>query len=261
MDGVVIRRDEPLDRHTAWRTGGPCAAFVVVHRREALPEALAALRAEGLSIAILGAGTRTVVRDGGVAGAIVRLGTGFASIEPDGDAVDVGAAVPVPALRAWAVARGLSGLERIAAVGSVGASVALDAGWEAVAERVGFTSRGREKTGTVAELREAGRTVITGVRLRLKTEGAVDEAPSGSPWFAIARGVAGRALVREVLERASLAGVRLREALIPEAEPDMLANLGSATARDLQLLHQCAVDRVAAHTGVELSGRMAWIGR
>src|SRR5690606_8547817 len=66
IEGLVVREGERLARHTAWRTGGPCDAFLLVNRREALPAALELCRARGWSRTVLGAGTRTVVRDGGV---------------------------------------------------------------------------------------------------------------------------------------------------------------------------------------------------
>ena len=80
-DGLAVLVDEPLARHTALRTGGCCDAWVVVHREHALATVIADCNRAGWKWILLGAGTRTVVRDGPVAGVVLRLGTDFARIE------------------------------------------------------------------------------------------------------------------------------------------------------------------------------------
>ena len=240
---VVVRRDELLARHVAWRTGGTCDAFVVVHRREDLGEALAAIRESGLSLTLLGAGTRTVVRDGGLAGAVVRLGTDFSAITRDGDVWEVGASVPVPAFVAAIGGRG-------GPCGSIGASVLLDDGWDVAS--VDYFSRGRERTGTLADVRKA-KGIVTRVRLRA---GVVAAGP-GNSWFSAGK----RTSIVDLLERSGLVGVRLRDVTLPDVAPEQPINLGRATARDLQLVHQCALDRVRRETGIELAPRVSWVGR
>jgi UDP-N-acetylmuramate dehydrogenase len=264
IDGAVIRRDEPLSRHLPWRTGGPCSAYILVHRRGALAEVLAMLRTEDLAWHVLGAGTRTCARDQGLAGAMIRLGTGFATVARDGDALEVGAAVPVPALCAIAAGYSLAGLERHAGTpGSVGAALANDA-WDEAVERVDYVSRG-EKSGTLDDLRRSPKAIVVGARLRLRPDRAervvertaIAAATMGSPWFCAPK----KASSREVLERAGLADVRLRDVALSAVAPEWPANLGGATARDLHMLHQSALDRVVRHTGIELRSRVGWLGR
>jgi UDP-N-acetylmuramate dehydrogenase len=279
-DGVVVRYDEPLSRHVAWRTGGPCEVWLVVHRAEALLATLAACRAAGLALTILGAGTRTLVRDGGLAGAVVRLGTGFATARCEGERWDVGAAVPLPALVATAAAAGASGIEDLAAIpGTFGASLALDAGpgagWAGIVRSVRFVTRGRAREGTFADLRAAGpRALVLGASLRLSADhssavlarvrarraGAVALRAAWTPassWYT----APARASLREVLGRAGLGDVRLRAAVIPAAAPELVVNLGGATTRDLMLLHHSAMERVRRECGVELAPRLQEAGR
>lgn len=276
--GVVWRRDEPLRRHSPWRVGGAADVFVVIHARDALGDTLAALRAEDLPVTWLGAGTRTVFRDGGVNGAVVRLGAEFAELERDGLLVTAGAAVPVPALVAATSAAGCAGLEGLADTpGSLGAALMHDPGpddgWAAVLDAVRYVSRGREREGSLEEARKAG--VITGARFRLAAgEPAVSQARAAarrrgevargarpwtppSSWLVPTRKVA----LRDVLERAQLADVRLRDVAIPAAAPELLVNLGDGCARDLELLFQSAIDRVRTLTGVELDSRIRFVGR
>ena len=150
MTDVVLLRDEPLARHVALRVGGPCDALLVVHREEALLEAIS-VASEWGSVTWLGHGTRLAVRDGGVSGVFVRLGTGFAQIDrTHGGAWTVGASVPVPALLEAARGAGLSGVERLAGVpGSFGAALAVEEDLEAAVSSVRFVHRGRISQGSL----------------------------------------------------------------------------------------------------------------
>jgi UDP-N-acetylmuramate dehydrogenase len=254
------REDERLARHTAWRTGGPCGAFVVVHRRESLSEVMNEGRERYGNVHVLGAGTRTLARDGGTAAAVVRLGTDFARIERTGATLRVGAAVPVPALVAACRGWDLAGVEQQDAIGSVGASVLLDSGWDAIGT-VSLLVRGREREVPVAEARGAKNPVITGVTLHLVPDGAEaiarrTTAPRPAVWKAPRR-----ASLRDLLDHAHLPGVRLRDVHIPSVAPELLVNAGCAPARDLVLLHTAATERVARETGVDLRPNLHFLGR
>ncbi len=269
--GVVVRPNAPLAAHTARRTGGPCEAFVVVHAREALGDAVQAIRDAGWSQTVLGAGTRTVVRDGGLAGAVLRLGTGFGGLSRDALRWDAGAALPVGALVAATVGAGHGGLEELAGVpGTLGAALALDPGpgrgWGGVVEVVYFLNRGRIREGTLEEALKPRSPVIVGARFLLdlsdreRLEARVRARLAASrawSWYA----APGRVDPRKLLGQASVGGVRLRDVMVPEAAPEMMVNLGGATAADLALLERSVVDRVSRERGVELKGAVRWAGR
>jgi UDP-N-acetylmuramate dehydrogenase len=268
---LVIRVQEPLSRHTAWRTGGCCEAFVVVNRRESLAAVIADCRAVDWKWTLVGAGTRSVFRDGDVAGAVIRLGFGFAGFEAVDDTLwRVGAATPMPAMLARCAQAGLAGLEDFGAIpGSVGASVALDPGWEGVVESVEVLHRGQLQPSTLEEAR-GGKRVITGVTVRLspdrpdavrrrleKATGAPRQAtPLPSSWYDAPK----RGSLREVFKSVRLPMVRLRGVAIPEQAPELLVNLGGGTAADLALLHRSALERVKQTRGLDLESRVVWEG-
>ncbi len=270
-DGLAVRLHEPLARHTAHRTGGPCEAWVVVHRMSGLRTVLAECRAARWPLSVLGAGTRTVVRDGAVLGAVLRLGGDFATYRNEGDTWVVGAAVPVPSLVGACVRHGRTGVEHLAAVpGSVGASVLLDDGWDDVVESVTVVRQGPPRAvGLSAARRARSGAVVTEVRLRLRIAeseevGARAKAalsgsapvPPGS-WYAPAQGEP----VREVFQSVRLQLVRLRDVAIPPAAPELVVNLGGGTAADLELLAKSAFDRVKKVRGSQLAPRIRWMGR
>jgi UDP-N-acetylmuramate dehydrogenase len=275
---VIVRRNEPLARHTAWRTGGACDAFLLVPSVDDYFQAIEWCKAEELSPTVLGAGTRVVARDGGYSGAVLRLTGDFSKFELRSGLWEVGAAVPVAALSAATAAAGFTGLEDCCShPGSFGAALSLDsgptAGWGAVVHTVQYVFRGKEKVSTYEDFAAIkGRPVVFGATLRLEMASAdaiqermlarwrgqarVPVTPPSS-WVLPPKKVS----LREVLDRAGLRDIRLRDVAIPGAAPEMLVNLGGGTARDLALLHQSALERTVRECGVELQSRVTWWGR
>ena len=266
-DGLTVRFDEPLARHTAYRTGGPCAAFVVAHSEAAVSTVLSECKAVKWRVHVLGSGSRVVVREGGLDGVVLRLGAAFATcrfVAPD--LLEVGGALPVAAALAFAAEHGLAAdYPLYTSPGSFGASVLLD-DWDVVAGRVAQTRRIRDVEGGTLGPRFKG--VVLQATVRLERVGAPEaearlhralrsEPVPVSSWV----GTGGRAgSVRSVLRRASLERVRLRQVAIPVEAPELMVNLGGGTARDLQLLHKSAIERVQRVRGVKLASRMKWIG-
>ncbi len=270
VSGVSMRSDEVLARHTSLRVGGTCEKWVVVHDEDALLPTFSGLRSEGLKITLMGQGTRFVPRDGGLSGAVVRLGTGYSNIHVEGTDIHVGAAVPVCLVALAAANAGLSGLESLANHGgSIGASVALDSGpeggWDALIRQASWFARGGVRTGDIEKARKLKTPLFLGVTLALKHRdaAAIDKAMEsawkkshvGLWWKPLSRGS-----MRNGIVRANLAGVRVRELMIPEGNPDMLVNLGGATAKELAFFERMVVDRVRRERGIELATRMVWAG-
>ncbi len=252
-EGVTVREHEPLARHSPWRVGGPCDAWVVVHRREALTGVLSLARDLGWSRAIVGAGTRTVFRDLGLSGMVMRLGHAFSEVVQDGDSWIAGAGASLAVLAArvpgWDALR--------LAPGSVGGSLISDPGWDAWVDGVWVHARGSEREIGVEELRTRNANgLVTAVRIRpVAAPAPGTDAVAG--WFGIEKGLD----LRGVLRRANMGGVRLRDVWIPEVAPELLVNLGGASAKDLALLQRSAMDRLMQVSGVEITDRMRWVGR
>ena len=133
-----VESHRPLARLTTYRLGGPARLYVEpvdLHDVEALGRALA--RAPEADVLVLGRGSNLVVSDRGWPGVVVRLGAGFARVEPldiDDPAAHLsglraGGGAPLPTLANWAARRGLQGLEFLVSIpGSVGGAVRMNAG-------------------------------------------------------------------------------------------------------------------------------------
>jgi UDP-N-acetylmuramate dehydrogenase len=267
IPGVVWLSDEPLARHTAWRTGGRCPHFIVVHRAAALEQVMTVVEALPGTPLVLGAGTRTAFRDGAYDRGVIRLGTEFARIQIDGSRVEVGAAAPCPAL-VWATAaEGLSGLaDLVRTPGTLGSALCLDEStWREHLTEVLIWSRGGARWRAPDKIGSA--KLILGARFDLPTT-SVDAARAGAvaalkgatalpSWYkSLRRGRPGDEIIR-----AGAAGVRLRAAVIPPSAPELIVNGGRGSAADLLLLHRSAIERVAKLRGVELESSFTFLGR
>lgn len=73
LDGVELRENEPLSRHTRFELGGPARFLIDVASAAALPSALTLARQSGLPLTILGGGSNLVVADQGLDGIVVRF--------------------------------------------------------------------------------------------------------------------------------------------------------------------------------------------
>lgn len=265
---MIVLPHEPLARHTALRTGGPCGALVYVDDDGELATVVRDTRRAEWKLRVLGAGTRVVARDGGLPDTVVvRLAGSFERIEVREDgAWDVGAGVLVPVLRAEAARRGLAGLQALAGVaGTVGASVLSDPEWDPIVDVVYVLSRDVRREVPRAELKE--HAVVLGARLHPGPAGPDVPGPGGPPGarYRLAPGPrpkrgARPESVRAVLTSVTLPLVRLREIAVPASAPELLCNLGAGTAADVALLHRSAVERVEKVRGLELESTIDWWG-
>ena len=123
--------DERLAPLTWLRVGGPAEVLFLPADEEDLANVLRTLPPE-VPVATLGVGSNVIVRDGGVAGLVVRLGgRGFGEIQIHAEERQVvaGAAVLDAALARAASTAGVGGLEFFAGIpGTVGGALTMNAG-------------------------------------------------------------------------------------------------------------------------------------
>ncbi len=134
-----LRFNEPMSRHTSWRTGGPAEVFFVPASIEDLAAFLRDLDAD-TPIFWHGVGTNLLVRDGGIAGVVISATKILRELEQaDRYLVRVGAGLPCTQLARQCIRWGLGPSEFFAGIpGSVGGALAMNAGahggetWERV---------------------------------------------------------------------------------------------------------------------------------
>ena len=150
-----LRFEEPLSRHTSFRTGGPADCFVSVCSEEELSGLLSFLTDQGIPRFLLGRGSNLLVSDSGFRGVVIRLSGEFEEIRPvwegqwaEHSLVDItfnpeetqtpapssrrifcGAGASLASLASFALEHSLTGLEFASGIpGSLGGGIIMNAG-------------------------------------------------------------------------------------------------------------------------------------
>ncbi|MFA5353721.1 MAG: UDP-N-acetylmuramate dehydrogenase [Thermodesulfovibrionales bacterium] len=283
--GIEIRNDEPLDRHTSLRIGGP-ADMAILPQREELPGLVKILNEEGLPFFVMGGGTNLLVRDGGVAG-VVLFTTSLQGLEVQGQRILVDAGVPLQKLLGHAANHGLSGMEGLAGIpGTVGGAIFGNAGsygceiGEAVVT-LKIISEGRIRTmekkeasfryrgsgipseavliSAVLSLREGDpqeiRERIKGFLLEKRSKQPVSFASAGCV-FKNPEGItAGR-----LIDEAGCKGMRMGAIEVSAVHANFFVNTGRGTACDFLRLMDEVTERVIRKTGIILEPEVRIIG-
>ena len=120
VPGVAVRSDELLSLHTTLAVGGPCDFMVWVSSKHALKAVLEVARKFDLPVTVLGNGSNVLVRDGGIAGLVLRLVDEFADITVNGLQIRAGAGASLAEVVNRATAAGIGGLEFLAVPSGIG---------------------------------------------------------------------------------------------------------------------------------------------
>lgn len=127
--GDRVAFDVPLARHTSLRVGGPADVMATPGDRGELARLLAVCRRFRLPHLVLGSGFNMLVREGGLAGVVIRLAKMRRLEERPGSRLRADAGVSHSQITRFCSARGLSGLEFCAGIpGTVGGWLAMNAG-------------------------------------------------------------------------------------------------------------------------------------
>lgn len=119
----------PLSAYTWLRVGGP-ADMLFLPKDEADLAMFMAQKPADLPVFVLGAGSNLLVRDGGIAGVVIRLGPVFGALQVEDEVfIRVGAAVPDKMLAKFAAKSGIGGLSFYSGIpGSIGGALTMNAG-------------------------------------------------------------------------------------------------------------------------------------
>jgi UDP-N-acetylmuramate dehydrogenase len=142
--GGEFRLNEPMDRHTTWRTGGPADRAYFPRDLNDLARFVRTIPKDE-PVYVVGLGSNLLVRDGGLRGTVVFTHGALSElrVEPGGQGellVYAEAGVASPKVARFAATHSLRGAEFLAGIpGTVGGALAMNAGcygtqtWEVVA--------------------------------------------------------------------------------------------------------------------------------
>ena len=280
--------DAPLAPQTWFRVGGAAELLFRPADAEDLAVLLEAWPTE-LPLVVLGAASNVIIRDGGVAGLVIRLAKGFADVVVEADGLIAGAGMLDVILAEHAAAAGLAGLEFMSGIpGSVGGAVAMNAGayggdvsqaldWIEIASRDGDLIRLPAKALHLSyrhAVLPVGSVVVRArFRARPGDPGAIAERMaqirSSREATQPIRSRTGGSTFRnppdmkawELIDAAGCRGMLLGGAQVSEKHCNFLLNLGEATAADLENLGEEVRRRVHAASGVTLEWEIKRIGK
>ena len=128
--GTVIKREEPMSKHTTLRVGGPADAFVEPANEADVGAVLKFCSERVVKFFVLGRGSNLIVRDGGFHGVVICLSSPeFSRIEIDGPRIRAGAGAKQKNVAVEAKRAGLSGVEFLEGIpGSIGGALRMNAG-------------------------------------------------------------------------------------------------------------------------------------
>ncbi len=127
---TVIRRGEPLAKHTTLRVGGPADFYVEPADENDLVSVVKFCGENGIKFFILGRGSNLLVRDGGFHGVVICLAQPeFSKIEIVGEKIFGGAGAKLKNVSVEAKRNNFSGVEFLEGIpGSVGGALRMNAG-------------------------------------------------------------------------------------------------------------------------------------
>lgn len=290
------RRNEPLAPHMFLKIGGPADWFLTVETNDRLIEAVRAAREEGCSVFTLGAGTNTLIGDGGVRGLVIQQRCAAFDV-PDyrsgGETtvVEAEAGALFTTLSRTLSSAGWAGIEWAEGIpGSMGGAVVYNAGayggclrdvlvdlecidrggglqrmgWDEA--QLGYRSsdftRGRLAGWMITRMRIRLRRGDPARSMRLLDEVAEQRrraAPRGLSGGSTFRNPAGHQ-AWELIDSVGLRGQRMGGAEISREHCNYFMNVGNASAADMAALMRLAQERVYERHGVRLEAELTSVG-
>jgi UDP-N-acetylmuramate dehydrogenase len=286
--------DEELAPFTWFRVGGKADALFLPKDEDDLAEFLAKLDPI-IPVTVLGAASNVIVRDGGIAGVVVRLGPAFGKVTTDGLRVTAGAAALDARVSVAAANAGIAGLEFFSGVpGTIGGALRMNAGCygretkDVLVEARALTRDGKRVTLTNADFHfsyrhtEAAEDLIfveaifegaqdesaaileriEALKARRETTQPIREKTGGSTFAnPDPPGTPNQRSSWKLVDEAGMRGARRGGAQVSELHCNFLLNVGDATAADIEGLGEDVRAAVKAKSGVELRWEIKRIGR
>lgn len=279
-----------LARHTTWKAGGPADIFVYPHSITELEQTLLTLVKHDIPWLAIGRGSNLLVRDGGIRGAVIKIGEGIDHLSIDGTKVRVGGGYSTIVLATVVAKRGLQGFEFAGGIpGNVGGAVYMNAGAHgseiaAVLCEAEVVLHSGEKvrlskdelqfryrtsvlqneihgivTEAVFQLEEGNRTIITERLSRYKNHRR-DTQPLQHPCAgSVFRNPDGNH-AGKLIEDAGLKGFQIGGAQVSTMHANFIINSGNAKANDINQLIQHIQQIILNKYQVHLTPEVKMIG-
>lgn len=284
-----VRINEPMNRHTTFRIGGPADYFLLPSSSEEVKGILEICKEESLQYFILGNGSNLLVSDEGYRGVIIQLYRNYGGLTVEGTEIRAGAGVLLSQIAAAARNESLTGFEFAGGIpGTLGGAVVMNAGAyggelkDVLKEAVVMDREGNIFTVPVEKLAMGYRTslvktagyLVLEVVISLK-KGSQEEIrdtmkdladrriskqpleyPSAGSTFKRPEGYFAGKLIMD----AGLRGYQVGGAQVSEKHCGFVINKGNATAADVLTLIENVREKVQEQFGVTLEPEVKFLG-
>ncbi len=279
--------NQSLAELTWFRVGGPAQVLLIPEDEEDLSYLLTNLP-QDVPVTPIGLGSNLIVRDGGIAGVVIRLGRGFNDIAVEGMRIRAGAAVPDVKVARAAQEAGIAGLSFLRGIpGSIGGALRMNGGaYGGETKDVLIEARGVDRRGVARVYNNAD------MGFSYRHSGVADDVIFTQALF---QGVPGDAAgiaaemnkitesgestqpvksrtggstfknppchkAWQLIDAAGCRGLRRGDAQVSEMHTNFLINLGNATAADIEELGETVRERVKQNSGIDLEWEIKRIG-
>ena len=280
---------EPMTKHTSFHIGGPAELMAQPQSEAELQSLLLKAAEAAVPVTLVGNGSNLLVRDKGIRGLVIKLGSMLRDIKVSGNMLTFGSGVSLAQASKKAAELGLSGMEFAVGIpGSIGGAVYMNAGaYDGEMSKVVKSVLVMDAAGEVSELSadeldfgyrhsalQGSGKIVTSVTVELAAgdkqaiaEKMADfsnrritkqplELPSAGSMFKRPPGYFAGTLI----DQTGLKGYTVGGAQVSTKHAGFVVNIGGATAADvLQLISDVQAKVFAAH-GVHLEPEVLVLG-
>ena len=273
--------NEPLSRHTTFRIGGPCAAWIEPQNEKELKKILKFAGSKAKKIFIIGAGSNILFRDKAFNGMMIHLGSkNFKKIHFTGTKAIIGAGAMLNRVIMRACKKGLSGVEGLVGIpGTMGGAIFMNSGYNrVVANSLDEIKVMRRTNGNIRRLkskdikfgyRHSGLNsyIILEATLRLKKNNKKIVAEEGERLLyakkrtqplsersagCVFKNPDNRIPAALYIEMSQLKGKKIGDAKVSEKHANFIINVKSAKANDVLRLINFIRKRVKSRFNINL---------
>ena len=277
----------PMARHTWFGVGGPADVLFSPADSDDLASFLAACPKD-IPVFPIGAGSNLLVRDGGVAGVVIKLNNGLRQIRHEGTRIFAEAGASDADVARYAQKAGIGGLEFLIGIpGTIGGGLRMNAGAygrefrDVTLIAHGFNRIGTAVSASPAEMGMAYRHsnapqdwVFTAAELQGKADkpeaikarmkdiiaSRGDAQPKGARTGGSTFANPDGSKAWQEIDRAGCRGMIRGGAQVSEKHCNFLINTGSATATDIESLGETVRKRVRDCGGPDLRWEIRRVG-
>ncbi|MBR0869244.1 UDP-N-acetylmuramate dehydrogenase [Bradyrhizobium tropiciagri] len=280
--------NQSLAELTWFRVGGPAQVLFTPADEDDLAYFLRQLPAE-LPVYVVGVGSNLIVRDGGMAGVVIRLAPrAFGETSATDDIVTAGAAALDKRVAETAAAARIGGMEFFYGIpGTIGGALRMNAGAnggetkDVLVEATGIGRDGAKHTFSNPDMKfvyrnsgvdpsiiftsarfrgritdaETIRTRMAEVQTHRETAQPIREKTGGSTF----KNPPGNSAWK-LIDAAGCRGLKVGGAQVSEMHCNFLINTGNATGHDIETLGETVRERVKETSGIELHWEIKRIG-